>query len=359
MSSLHHPLYAACSRGDLESATRALESGRDTVNHDTALCCALANGHVHVAEWLVRTLGVGAFGWGGGGDWDHCYREPISRACAIGREDVVKWMAERLNVGGDLLGSAFLCACGHGRLGIAKYLVQLGVDPHRLGNHGFFLACSAGHVETAKGLLELGGLDYVYHDGLNLLEKSCEYGQLEIIKWLAKRLVIRHDKLHRIFESACEHGRLEVAQWLVETHGDLDIHAFDDRAFRLSCSCGRTHIAKWLVGLGGVDVHICLDDAFRAACKYAHLDTAKWLHGLGGVDIHAAHDSAFCIACEDGRLDIGRWLINLDPDDGAWPAAHVACLHVWSPLRDLWIRAALAAGTKHCVPYVPFKVHES
>ena len=86
------------------------------------------------------------------------------------------------------------------------------------------------------------------------------------------------------FCCACEYGHLEVAKWLVDTFGLTinNVRSKDNFAFRLTCENGHLEVAKWLV------------DKF----------------GLNIADVKSQNNYAFCSACENGHLNIMQFLIG-------------------------------------------------
>jgi len=109
------------------------------------------------------------------------------------------------------------------------------------------------------------------------------------------------------FRLSCEYGHLEVAKWLIdislkgkgyEKYGAIDIHSNgNEYEFINSCRNGHLEIAKWLIEIsqthkeymkfGLINIHARNEDAFINSCWYGYLKVAKWLYLLdnGKFDI--------------------------------------------------------------------------
>ena len=63
-----------------------------------------------------------------------------------------------------------------------------------------------------------------------------------------------------VFRYSCQYGYLNIAKWLVSIFGDINIHAENDYAFRWSCENGHRNIIKWLVSnFTDIDIH-CIEN---------------------------------------------------------------------------------------------------
>ena len=82
----------------------------------------------------------------------------------------------------------------------------------------------------------------------------------------------------RAFSYACEFGQLEIAKWLLQIKPNIDISADNEYAYRYASRNGYLKVVKWLFQLKPA-IDICVDNnfAFRNACKNNHLDVINWI----------------------------------------------------------------------------------
>jgi hypothetical protein len=121
---------------------------------------------------------------------------------------------------------------------------------------------------------------YVSGNNFELLFKSTQKGELNLIKEAVKR--------------------------------GVDIHVDGEYAIRLAAEAGYLDGVKYLVSLGA-NIHILDEDALMWACKNGHLEVVKYIVSLG-ANIHARKEYALKNACEGGHLDVVKYLVNLGAD---------------------------------------------
>lgn len=141
-------------------------------------------------------------------------------------------------------------------------------------NVAFVIACKHGNLEIAKLLYSVGNISVHQHDEL-AFKVACKYGRLNVVKWLyydVKYVNIYVDEFI-LFEIACEIGHLEL----------------------LECLCAMLKKEK------RVDIfdYVCNNygfiflNCFRYAYVYNNVDIAKWLYSLykDRLKIHSIQNS--------------------------------------------------------------------
>jgi len=101
-----------------------------------------------------------------------------------------------------------------------------------------------------------------------LLSSLIEKGYLLLVQWLATRLELGSIDGNTALKTACQFGRLEILKWLWHNVPVSDLNDVMDSCFRLCCENGHLEMAKWLW------TNLCLpDDAdlFKSACDNGHL----------------------------------------------------------------------------------------
>lgn len=179
----------------------------------------------------------------------------------------------------------------------------------------FYSACIYDYLMVAK---------YIYgkhshmiknniHDGL-LFRDVCDYGNVNIAKWLISLDDGIRPSNKYVFRRCCERGDLEMAKLLYSSNINIDIHEDNEYVFRCSCERGKIKVVKWLYSLNqNINIHASNEYAFRQSCSYGQFKIVKFLLSLDPkIDIHAENDAAFYYACCGRHLDIAKLIFSID-----------------------------------------------
>jgi hypothetical protein len=120
------------------------------------------------------------------------------------------------------INNLFIDTCSKGDYAMAKHFLsyetnELKIDIHAQNDSAFIGACVHGHIDIAKYLIELA---------------SQNRGSIDI-----------YNRNHEAFTGACEKGYLDTAQWLASL--DIDDKYDYDEAFRMARNAKQTHIIDW------------------------------------------------------------------------------------------------------------------
>eukprot|EP00039_Didymoeca_costata_P026065 m.14837 g.14837 ORF g.14837 m.14837 type:complete len:415 (+) comp5222_c0_seq1:251-1495(+) len=195
-------------------------------DHDqSALYRAVEEGHIPVAQWLVKT-----FSWSAT-DIRQQHHALLQHACCHGQHiRMVKWLVTMSEFTATDLrrmpreASLLLLSCKHGHLPLGQWLVSslklTSADARADANFALRWSCRNGHLHVAQWLVEkfeLDGDDARSKDNFALL-------------W------------------ACKNGFLHVAQWLVSSFNmtSADVIAADICSLRWSYQSGNLPVLKWL-----------------------------------------------------------------------------------------------------------------
>ena len=148
------------------------------------------------------------------------------------------------------------------------------------------------------------------YTGEVLLIEAAGKGELEIIKYLAKRGIDLRLENDYALQEASERGHYDIVKYLVE-HG-ANIHADDDYALIFSSLNGHIDIVRYLVE-HGADVHANDDDPVISASGSGHLDVVRYLVEHG-ADVHAMREKSLRNAIASGKFEVGQYLINQGAD---------------------------------------------
>jgi hypothetical protein len=156
-------------------------------------------------------------------------------------------------------------------------------------------ACEQGDLGEVKNLLKGDPNLKLFASHSNAFVKASGKGKLEVIQWIEEREPEKARANSReAFEKACEGGHLEVVKWFYNKYPELNIPSCGYRVFDTFCRCN--------------------EKLFCKVCKGGHLEVAKFLHEKSeDMDIAAFQDKAFKEAYKEGHLEVVKWIASLRP----------------------------------------------
>jgi hypothetical protein len=169
---------------------------------------------------------------------EHCINNDLDNAMKTIHEDRTIKTYNNLK-------HAFLVSCVHGRLNMAKWIS--GIKPYiNVHESGIMeLCCANGHLKIVQWLISYRCSDKIKKKAF---KESCLLHQNHIIEWL-----LQTDNIGTDIESAfiwlCSHNYLNLAQHLYQTYPNLNIHAYNCRAFMKCCLKNVTTMVQWLTDL--------------------------------------------------------------------------------------------------------------
>jgi antitoxin component HigA of HigAB toxin-antitoxin module len=130
-------------------------------------------------------------------------------------------------------------------------------------------------------------IDDLRTDDNIILLSSCEYGHLEIVKYLINTFDLKVEDTkgiddHDALQISCATGHLEIIKFLVDTFKltAKDIKSYNNSALRLSCTHGHLEVVKYLVDtfkLTAEDARSNSNFALHWAYRNNHLEVVKYL----------------------------------------------------------------------------------
>lgn len=191
--------------------------------------------------------------------------------------------------------------------------------PNKINNY-CVIACILGHLEIAKSFYDF---DCKLNNKRIListfkLEKSCESGHFEVIKWLCELDPSIISKFS--FKYACLSGNLEIVKYFFSKEFEnfkINIHTHSEEPFIISCERGYWDIAKYLLSLeethGKINVKNLNEKTFRKITKYNQFEIAKQVYSLGknhgGIEI--CYEKLFIDTCINNQLDMAKCLYSI------------------------------------------------
>lgn len=95
---------------------------------------------------------------------------------------------------------------------------------------------------------------YKFEFNLSKFSLACMLGYQSYAQYLFDHYEINIDKFFdTLFIYSCNYGQLNIAKWLLTLDGKIDIHAFNDNALKCSIKNNNSTISKWLINLGNIN----------------------------------------------------------------------------------------------------------
>ena len=224
-------LHDAACRGDLEALKSIISENHDIINTqndkgETALYCAIENGHQMVAKFLVEVCGadVGIV----------CTHGTIALHAAIlrgGNLETVQLLTtnDTLNVLSQRMGqSPINLAARFGHESFVNFLLDQGADftlPNFAGETPLFSAARSGHLSIVTCLVEKidsTAIDQTDAFGASPFFVACMCGHLSVAEYMSSKgadvTKTKNDDMSPLIVAAWR-GHLDIVQYLVKEKG--------------------------------------------------------------------------------------------------------------------------------------------
>ena len=131
------------------------------------------------------------------------------------------------------------------------------------------------------------------HSGCTLLHKACDFGQLDIIKFLVSVSSVDVNSKtsggYTPLHIACKYCYLDIVQLLMSTQqiNPICTNEDGDTSLHIACSSGNVDIVKYLLSTGHIDPMSTNKNGntpFHIACSSGNVDIVKQLLSTGHVD---------------------------------------------------------------------------
>lgn len=191
-------------------------------------------------------------------------------------------------------------SCKYNQLEIVKWTLANGADPNINDNICFIIVTSNGYLTIVEYLYDYLNLN---PDIINMsFLFCCQNGHLNIAQWIYNKsnncLNIGNNY---VLPYTCRYGHLEIIKWLVEIGEKIT-----DLSVIWSCQYGQLFVLQWLIQQQqSIDQEI-LTHSLKMACRFGHLDIVKWLYKFG-IKINY---NMIKMACCSESVDLVKWLFD-------------------------------------------------
>ncbi|KAM6895256.1 ankyrin repeat domain-containing protein 16 [Xenentodon cancila] len=280
------------------AAAHAARSERAGRSGDTLLHHAARHGHVHVAEYLMKQLGMDVE------VYNNDYKRPLHEAASMSHKDCVRYLL-REGAEVDSLKKAdwtpLMMACTRKNVDVIEELLCHGANPTLRNKDGwncFHIACREGDPDVVEHLL-LAAPDIWRTESRTRrtpLHTAAMHGCQEVIGILLDRCAYTPDSRDSCgvtpFMDAVRNGHISAARLLLEKHqaSPVAADALGAQPVHQVAVTGQEEALRFLVRDLGVDVNQRATDiqltALHYAAKEGHTSVIKTLVGELGADLH-------------------------------------------------------------------------
>ncbi|XP_042873337.1 serine/threonine-protein phosphatase 6 regulatory ankyrin repeat subunit B-like [Penaeus japonicus] len=375
-------VHYAAQRGDTEMLKELKQRNFDlkALTHKgfTALHCAVVNGHLDAAQWLVSEAGLDIASVNKEGETaldlakmlnkteiaNYLRKACVGKALASGDfESLMELLKEGVEVDSLIYESndqgmrAVHYAGQRGDIQMLKELKEMNFDLKALTHKGFTaLHCAVvnGHLDAAQWLVSEAGLDVasISKEGDTALDLAKMLNKTEIANYLRKACVGKalasgdfesltellkegvevdsliyknNDQGMRAVHYAAQRGDMDMLKELKEKNFDLKALTHDDStALHRAVLTNHLDAVQWLVSEAGLDVTSVSKEgetALDLAISLNRTEIANYLNGLGKREERAGCQEVGCQFIHARRIREGGSLEDLNPMKQAKQAA--------------------------------------
>jgi len=222
-------VYAAAQYGYLAALEKLLEKGEVDLYNDRALRLAVENGHLPVAEFLIRQ-----------GMNIHARDNSLVRSAAKnGHQAIVEFLILK---GANIHArdnEALRLAAQHGHLSLIKLLEEKGANIHARNDEALRLAARRGFLSVVEFLVDKG---VPIHE--HAFRLAAEHRHLAIVKFFFQKQegIPINDQL---LQMLAEKSDLAMMDFLIDQ--GANIHAHDDKLLSLAINQNNINLIKLLI----------------------------------------------------------------------------------------------------------------
>ena len=136
-------------------------------------------------------------------------------------------------------------------------------------------------------------------------------GNVEIVKCIISNIeeIFGDDPTEYALNYACEFGKLEIVKYLCSNN---EIESFNEYAIQLAAMEGHSEIVKYLCE-AGMDFRFENNAPFRWSARNGHYNVVKYLCEAS-ADLHSFSDNAVHWASKNGHFEVTKYLIEKGAD---------------------------------------------
>lgn len=156
---------------------------------------------------------------------------------------------------------------------------------------------------------------YNHADYVDILILACEYGYLDIVKYITKLDVDIHTNNDEAICMASYHGHLEIVMYLTKIGANINADIL--KPLRNACTLDHIDIVRYLIGQGAIlDYNGCgsryMEKPFSLACSNKHIEIVQFLieYDINKIDL----TDALVNTCISGNVDIIKILVDYGAD---------------------------------------------
>jgi ankyrin repeat protein len=210
--------------------------------------------------------------------------EPFRLACQYGHYGIVVYLLDNYTIPIDICDNyAFRYACKGGYLNIVNHLITLCPTMELTNYHAITRASKNGSYDIVKLLI-----DHNLHHINDVFYAACESGNLELVNFLKKYITTTINPECLII--ACQYGYIDIVKFLYENGVPVD--ALQYRAFILAVKNNHIDIITFLFNITKYnDIYTLLESIYSIYT----LNTVRLLFKLYNLDIYISYSHSILL----------------------------------------------------------------
>lgn len=240
---------------------------------------------------------------------DNDFEKILIESSRFGFSQLVKYS---INTNGTdiitLCGDKSICnACEYGHLEIVKFLAENGANILANNNYTLKWACLNGHTEIVKFIVNLIKDKQILNKNYIFALDVCERGHLDTLKFLMENCSYQVAGLNDIYLPLFIKAHKKGHLNIVKYIIDISDEPSKMAIFKNSCKEGYTDIVKLLINKNIIQK--IGNESLIEACKNERTEIVKLLIN-NNADVHYNNDEPFNIANKQNNFDIVELLVK-------------------------------------------------
>lgn len=242
--------------------------------------------------------------------------------------NIAKYLFENNKYDKNTIIDVFSEICKNDNLGMMKWFYKLNkvIIDNSLQSSNYTIKIAITNLFEYDNL---NILKWLYNENKKIIDNVDIYDMYKIknigvAEWFIKYANINQDTIKNMFLKYCEFGNMNMTKWLYKKNTTY-LNKYIKQAFYKCCTGyitsdknilenirnNKIEIMKWLYTIDNTLINNCFDD-FYCCCIYNNVDAAKWIYSFGNINIETDNHKVFKDSCIFVADKVASWLCEIN-----------------------------------------------